>query len=492
MKKSLFFLLLWFPVLLQAQGTGDFLNSFEEFERLMNQEFIAFKDSADAIFAKALEEQWKEFQAFTNPAPVKPNPQTPPVVNTPPETPPTPIEIPIKEIIPPQRQEPEPPQQTDEDRSQAPSDNRPLPHQKTIHLWNSVYKIPYDISLEQLKLTNTQEKTIADFWRSLSNTNYQPVINAMEEIVTRCELSDYGLALLCHEYAKSVWTNNTQESKNQTAVLFVFLLNQLSLDAKIARTSQGLEAILHSLQEVYAIAGMEINRKNYYFLFTPYSPLGGIYTYEVNRSEKTTGLDFNIYKPLNIGGALVKKELPVQRLDKTVTLTFSENAIAYYKDHPQVEPGVYADAAVSDVFRSSFMNQFGPLLAGKTEYEAVDILLNFMHYAFEYKTDGDQYGYEKWNFCEENLYYPYNDCEDRAFLFSRLVRELLHLEVALVQYSNHFSTAVHFTTPVSGSYFTIDGKRFTVCDPTYIGAMIGMNPEQYKIEKAEIVKLKKY
>jgi hypothetical protein len=110
--------------------------------------------------------------------------------------------------------------------------------------------------------------------------------------------------------------------------------------------------------------------------------------------------------------------------------------------------------------------------------------------AFEYKTDDEQYGYEKWNFCEENLYYPYNDCEDRAFLFSRLVRELLHLEVVLLQYSDHFSTAVHFTTPVSGSYFTIDGKKFIVCDPTYIGAMIGMNPEKYKHETAEIIKTK--
>jgi hypothetical protein len=285
----------------------------------------------------------------------------------------------------------------------------------------------------------------------------------------------------------SVWANKPQ---NETTVLLVFLLNQLSLDAKIVRTSNRLEPVIYSPQEVYGYSYMEMDRKPYYFLFSTLEPTS-IYTYKTDFSNKITALDFNVYKPVNINNVLVNKDFLVKKLNKTVTLTYSQGAVDYYKNYPQVNADVYANAAVSDAFKNSVVHQLKPLLAGKTEVEAVDILLNFMHYAFEYKTDDDQFGYEKWNFCEETLYYPFNDCDDRAIFFSYLVRALVGLDVVLVLYSDHMSAAVHFPTPVSGDYFTFDGRKYVICDPTYIGAGIGSNPAKYKNEQAEIVRTKK-
>ena len=472
-----------------SQLDPNFEKSFEEFQKAINQEFNIFQDSINNAFAKALQEQWQEFQVFAKiPAPVKPNPKTPPVADTLKKTPVAPLEIPIKEVEPPQKEEPKPELPKIEEAPKPVIPEEPIIYiHKEIRLWNTAYKIPHDIRLENLSLINTQEKNIADFWRNLNRTNYQLAVNAIIEIKNKCALNHYGLALLCHEYAKSVWTNNSQ---SEATILFVFLLNQVMLDAKIVRTSNRLEPVLYSPQTVYTTSYIEIDRKKYYFLFSTTEP-ASIYTYKINFSEQIGGLDFNVYKPVNINPVLLDKELLVKKLNKKVKLTYSQSAIDYYKNYPQVDVDINANAAVSDVFRNSVMQQFKPLMAGKTEYEAVDILLNFMQYSFEYQEDDIQFGHEKWNFCEENLYYPFNDCDDRAILFSYLVRELLHLDVALVLFSDHISTAVRFNTPVTGDYFTIDKQKYVICDPTYIGATIGMNPDKYKNEQAEIFKTKK-
>jgi hypothetical protein len=53
------------------------------------------------------------------------------------------------------------------------------------------------------------------------------------------------------------------------------------------------------------------------------------------------------------------------------------------------------------------------------------------------------------------------------------VRDLLGLDVLLLYYPGHLATAVNFPTEVKGDFFMVDGLRFTICDPTFIGAGVG-------------------
>jgi len=500
MKKQLPILLsILMPCLLNAQIDKNLESVFKEFQKAITQQFISFSDSINSVFVQALEEQWEEFQVFEKiPAPVKPNPKTPPIADTLKSKPVISVEIPVKEVVPPQKEESkykkeeedQPHKPKEEPKPKFPEEPSIFFNHKEIRLWNRTYKIPHDISLENLSLLNTQEKSVAEFWRSLSQTDYKSVIDAIAKIQNQCDLNIYGLVLLCREYSIAVWANKTQNFQNEATILLVFLLNQFSLDAKIIRTVNRLEAVLHSPQTVYTVSFVELQGKPYYFLFSTIEP-SSVYTYKINFSEKLTGLDFNVYKPVSISNVLIDKELVIKKLNKKIRLTYSQSAIEYYKNYPQVDADIYTNAIVSDVFRNSVIHQFNPLLAGKTEYEAVDILLNFMQYAFEYQTDDIQFGREKWNFCEENLYYPFNDCDDRAILFSYLVRELLDLDVALILFSDHMSAAVRFNIPITGDYLTIDGQKYIICDPTYIGSTIGMNPPKYKNEQAEIVRTKK-
>jgi len=100
-----------------------------------------------------------------------------------------------------------------------------------------------------------------------------------------------------------------------------------------------------------------------------------------------------------------------------------------------------------------------------------------------------KFGYERAFFADENFFYPYNDCEDRSILYALLIKDLLGLEVVLLHYPLHLATAVHFPENITGDYLTIDGKKFIVCDPTYIGASIGTAMPQYKNASANVIRL---
>ena len=129
-----------------------------------------------------------------------------------------------------------------------------------------------------------------------------------------------------------------------------------------------------------------------------------------------------------------------------------------------------------------------PLVQGKNEADAANILINFVQTAFQYQRDEQQFGYEKPFFVEELFYYPYSDCEDRAMLYSYLVRKLLGLDVVLLDYPDHIATAVRFKGNVGGDYVMVGGQKYIVCDPTYIGASIGMTMPQFKTVAAKVLK----
>ena len=112
-------------------------------------------------------------------------------------------------------------------------------------------------------------------------------------------------------------------------------------------------------------------------------------------------------------------------------------------------------------------------------------MLQFIQ-SFAYATDNEQFGYEKPFFIEEILYYPKCDCEDRSIFYYFLVTKLLGNSVHLVSYPNHECTAVNFSQQLNVDSYIYQGKQYVICDPTYIGATIGMCMPDFRNVKPEI------
>ena len=111
---------------------------------------------------------------------------------------------------------------------------------------------------------------------------------------------------------------------------------------------------------------------------------------------------------------------------------------------------MYANTPMDSESEQTLYPALRAAIKGLSEKEAVERLLNFVQTAFVYEYDDKVWGQDRAFFAEETLNYPYCDCEDRSILFSRLVRDLVGIDVALIYYPGHLATAVRFTETVKG------------------------------------------
>lgn len=137
---------------------------------------------------------------------------------------------------------------------------------------------------------------------------------------------------------------------------------------------------------------------------------------------------------------------------------------------------------------ADLMAQLKSQVGAADKHKAAGMLLDFVQKGFEYATDDEQFGYEKPFFVEELFYYPKCDCEDRSILYRHLVKSLLGLDVVLLDYPNHIATAVRFGDDIPGDYVNVGGVKYTVCDPTYIGAGIGKAMPQFRNTAAKVLR----
>ena len=108
---------------------------------------------------------------------------------------------------------------------------------------------------------------------------------------------------------------------------------------------------------------------------------------------------------------------------RAISVTVDQNLVEFLKQYPQTPFDVYFNAPVSAAAAHDLVEGLAPFIKGKSEVEAVNILLRFVQTAFKYRTDQENFGREKPLFVDETLFYDASDCEDRAVLFSFLVKK---------------------------------------------------------------------
>ena len=198
--------------------------------------------------------------------------------------------------------------------------------------------------------------------------------------------------------------------------------------------------------------------------------------------------------------------------DFTFTITSNKNYIDFFNTYPRSYIGndymtswvMYAETPLEKNLRDQLYPAMRKKLEGLSQVEAVRQLLwwiqgdldekvtNSTPEYIQYAYDELVWGYDRAFFGEETLFYPWCDCEDRAILFSHLVRDLVGLDVALVYYPGHLATAVAFNEPVNGdAYIAKNGRHYTVCDPTILGGDIGMTMDIVADKPATLMMLKR-
>lgn len=181
--------------------------------------------------------------------------------------------------------------------------------------------------------------------------------------------------------------------------------------------------------------------------------------------------------------------------------TLGNSTVAAKQGNPQWD--VYANTPLSDEVKKQLYPQLSKYILNYGQQAAVNVLLDWVQSSFKFTSRAKrQTSNAKLNnrplYPEEMLYYLNGDSEDFAILFSRIVRDLLGLDVVLVNYAakvdgksfNHMATAILFTDDVPGDAVTIDEQRYVIADPTYQGAPVGRTHPHCDNSTATIIRLK--
>ena len=467
-------------------------SNFEKFKKQKQDDLKEYLERINSEYSEFMRKSWPEYKSLPGvPSNPKPKPSKPIVVD--PGEGFTNDPVPFSEIIPlstvpsqPQPIVPIPePYEMGGPFKETPITPEPKKDSFKFNFYGETYEIPA-INLNEFKLRDVSENSVADGWYYLTHKDNLELIGYCIGYRDKLNLNDWGY----FRFLETMTSQLLPGKQNEARLLQMFILTQSGYKIRIGRQNGKLILLVPSSEIIYKY---------------PYLVIDGMKFYNTDTTNGNSPINiFNHQFPKEQVFTLYMNELPRLTEDMTARRHFqskqnnylsadisvNKNLIDFMNDYPITSQwDLYSKASLSPEVKTQLYGPLKSSLNGKNNIEAANDLLQFVQTAFEYKTDGEQFGYERPFFADENLFYPYNDCEDRAILYSILVKDLLNLEVVLLHYPEHLATAVYFPENVPGDYVEVDGKRFIVCDPTYINSRIGQCMPQYKNTPAKVVKI---
>ena len=357
-----------------------------------------------------------------------------------------------------------------------------------ISFYGNSLNLPYDPQWRSIRANKIDPAGLAAYWDKMSATRIAPTLQVIAQARRDLRLDDWGHVALWQEVAKAIQPDRPVE---QNLLLWHFLV-KAGVDVRLGYSGPETFLFVAVKQPIYAVSFIKLGKgaaeRTYYALLNADrgKGLSTFSTYEANYPAPM--------QSLNLKGVATAftKAMPAEKTVKfdfqgrpvQIRFGYDRRLVQYMAGFPQMDFDLYFATQASPSARDPLLQALRQRMQGLSQEESVNFLLAFVQKGFDYKTDQDQFGYEKYFFVEEALYYPYSDCEDRSALFSWLVRELLGLKTVGLHYPGHMTTGVALrggNANTNGNWSSIDwqGERYVIADPTYINASIGMAMPSY-------------
>ena len=444
--------------------------SFEDFKRGQAESFQKFQDERDNAFNNYLKEEFKAYKEQQGISIYeKPKPKTIPTTK--------PLKVKavgpktIIKIKKPQEKEPQIVQKEQ------------VTPKKAINFDFYGSALGFDIpdGLSTAKFMPHTQKGISSFFEVAASSQYTDLVKDLQNVSNSMNLNDWGVYLLVLKYSDAVFTN-PDESK----LLSWFLFNKLGFNVKVGLAHKHIVLMHYSKKTIYSTPNYSFGDKKFYVVSNyDKGSVGTLYSYDHDYPDADKPLDLSMKTLPYFEMAMKKKHLEFEHFKKQYTLSYlyNQNLIDFMSTYPQADYETYFNAPLEGSTYKSIATELKKYLDGKQVSESMNFVLNFVQNAFIYERDDQQFGREKVMFAEETLYYDKSDCEDRAVLYSYLIRELFGVSVVGVKYKDHMATAMN--VPMQGDSIKKGSKTFIIADPTYINANIGQSMPQYKSVKPE-------
>ena len=379
-------------------------------------------------------------------------------------------------------------------RPQPPAPIRELPQEDAQYLLFNFYGSPCKVRFPEkgkVRLAAVSENAVADAWERLCGPQYNNLVVDCMKLRNEHQLCDWAYLLMLQAMAEAA----CGQASNEATLLMAFVYSQSGYKIRLGQAAGQLEMLYACQHNIYNRSYYTLDGEKFYAFNKEVKSI------HINAARYPKEQSLSLWVPRTPQTAfqptaprtLTSKRYP----DMSVTVTENKQLLSFYDTYPTSEVGgnfmtrwaMYANTPVSREVQAELYPQLRQAISGVSQQMAVEKLLNWVQTAFVYEFDDKVWGADRAFFPDETLHYPYCDCEDRSILFTRLVRDLLGLPCVLIYYPGHLASAVAFSEPVGGDYIQTQGKRFVVCDPTYIGAPVGRTMSKMDNASAKVILL---
>lgn len=463
---------------------------FNNIKQKNEKDFEDFRAKANEQYALVLKQAWKQFNAYKG--------------KTVPEEKPVPVVIynkqqdkeqrkdenkQIKQVIIPDTKpvvQPQPLEPIKEDKTVKPSSAL-----TTVFYGTNIKTDMYDNY--KFRLNSTKENDISSAWKTLSLPKYDRLISQCLKIRKDYRLNDWAYLQMLDEFSSNIMGKKCNEATLLTAYIYC----QSGYNMRLGENKNKLYLLYASEGTVFGKDYYIVDAQTYY-LYNAKS-LESLKICKASfPKEKAMSLQMH-QQPLLANNTSSYRTLQSKRYPEIkIKTSVNKNLIDFYNNYPNsmikgdfgTRWAIYANTPLSDEAKKTLYPELKKVLQNKTTKESAEMLLNFVQTSLVYEYDDKVWGEDRAFFAEETLFYPYADCEDRAILFSRLVRDLLGIKAVLIYYPGHLATAICLNSAdIKGDYVLIDGKKYYIADPTYIGAPIGLQMPDLKNEEIKVITL---
>ncbi len=447
--------------------------SFKEFKKSQIDSFKEYKDERDNAFSNYLKQEWKAYTTQeVKPLYEKPKPITIESAK-PTEIKPVGPKISIK--IEDDKELKEDPQQISKEPDTAlPTEKKP----KDILFDFYGKNLEFDISdgIKRASFYPANQTGIANFFDAVASSDYEDLVSDIQRASKSMNLNDWGIYLLVSKISRSVY-----ENRDNSKLLSWFLLNKLGYGVKVGLDDRHVVLMHYSTKTIYAAPSFSFESKKYYvFLGNSKDKILRVFSYKQDYPGATKSLDLSLHELPVLGEEFEDKLLSFYHYNKKYdfAISYNKNLIDFMATYPQADYETFFNAPIEKRTYRDLATSIKKYIDGKKASEAMNFVLAFVQKSFKYEQDNQQFGKEKVMFAQETLFYDSSDCEDRAVLFSYLMRELFGVSTLGVKYEDHMATALYI--PLDGEKIKAGSKEYVIADPTYINSTIGTGMPKYR------------
>ncbi len=345
----------------------------------------------------------------------------------------------------------------------------------TFDFYSEQVTIKYDARMVLPIDNNISEEVFKRFYFDLKNTSYLMVMSGLLSYRKKMELNDWLYYLLIHEFVEKAFED---QSKNFQTLFSWFLLHKSGYQVQLNYVNNNIMLSVFSHDKIYDMP-VRAHENGWFVELTAYQ------RQLINRKLISYRSDFNINskgKPFSFrltqlpnlsNPTVIKKSFSFIHESKLqpFTIEINKSIIEMMWRYPELSILEHAKVPVSEQVKESFYKELDRMTANMDNFQAVRFFLSLTRMSKDYETDKKAYNVQNLAFTpEETLFYLYSDCEDRSALFYNMVKEVLKMDVVMVDFPGHASTAVHFEKSpdkdrdIKPIYH--NGKAYYICDPT--------------------------